>query len=148
MNPIGDYHGKTYQNIFAQQPGVAGVITLNGVAPQTPPNQALAGTSTAQNSTITTAQGTASFALSSFYYGCGVKTVQAVAAVATACNITVTGYQSTSSTAKPVVSQRFNFTPVSPCSFSQASLPFAVRVAATTPVPWLLIMKSGTKSQG
>ena len=102
--------------MFAQQPGIAGVITLNGVPPQSNPNNALAGLSTTQISAITTAPGTKSFALKSFYYGCSAKLDQGAVDPAAACNVTVTGYSSTSSTAKPVASQVFNFTPVSLCS--------------------------------
>lgn len=113
INPVGTYHGKDYTGFDALQPGIPGVITLDGVAPETPPNQAVAGIMAGVVSAIAIAEGTKSFALSSFYYGCATQTDQGLIELATACNITVTGYGSTAAGAKPVVSQVFDFKPVS-----------------------------------
>ncbi|MDI1490344.1 MAG: hypothetical protein OHK93_001544 [Ramalina farinacea] len=120
INPVGTYHGKDYTGFDALQPGIPGVITLDGVAPETPPNQAVAGIMAGVVSAIAIAEGTKSFALSSFYYGCATQTDQGLIELATACNITVTGYGSTAAGAKPVVSQVFDFKPVEDLEVQQA----------------------------
>ena len=100
-----------------EQPGIPGLITLNGVAPQSPPNEAAAGYNADAASAIAVAEGTKSFALSSFYYGCASETDEGEIDLAEASNITVTGYGSTAAGAKPVVSQVFDFKPVSVRTF-------------------------------
>lgn len=116
-SPIGVYNGLNFSNLFVNQPGVPGIITLNGVAPKSDPNQALGGLSKQASTISVPATGPAkTFSLDSFYYGCSVDTAQGLADPAQPCNITVTGYSS----GKVKVSQKFNFVPIEKITLMQA----------------------------
>ena len=59
-----------------------------------------------------------SFALDSYYYGCGTGLVQGEVEAAVNCSITVTGYKAGSTT--PAATQTFDFTPAQPVDLMNA----------------------------